>query len=114
MRLSMLIAAMVLFATTALEAERPKKLATSNLGRGIALVEKGNLDGAIAAFGEAIRLDPGNVTAYVKRAILWLVKRDQDKALSDFALRSGSIRNSRTPTLAAAWCSPLRASSIVH
>jgi len=52
--------------------------------RAIAAYRKGDFDGAIAGFDEAIRLDPNDAQAYGKRGKAWEDKGDQDRALADY------------------------------
>jgi tetratricopeptide (TPR) repeat protein len=51
--------------------------------RAIARGERGELDLAIADYGEALRLDPTG-GMYVGRGAVWLEKKDYDKAIADF------------------------------
>ena len=51
--------------------------------RGNAWSAKGDYDKAIAAYDEAIRLNPRLAAAYTDRARAWLGKREWDKALAD-------------------------------
>jgi tetratricopeptide (TPR) repeat protein len=52
--------------------------------RAIAAYRKGDFDGAIARFDEAIRLDPNDAQAYGKRGKAWEDKGDHDRALADY------------------------------
>jgi len=45
---------------------------------------KGDLDGAIADYDQAIRQDPKYTTAYINRGTAWNTKRDVDRAIADF------------------------------
>ena len=49
------------------------------------MVEKKDLDKAIADFAEAIRLDPKVTDAYHHRGNAWLQKPDYEKAIADFS-----------------------------
>lgn len=44
---------------------------------------KGDVDGALADFDEAIKLDPNLAVAYMNRAAVWIKKQDYDKAITD-------------------------------
>jgi len=44
---------------------------------------KGDLDGAIADYDQAIRHDPKYTTAYINRGNAWGTKRDVDRAIAD-------------------------------
>ena len=71
---------------TFLEKEPSAKVQASLLSdRGLAYHMKKEPDRAIADFDEAIRLDPGNVEAYVKRAEFWVDKKETSKALADYS-----------------------------
>jgi len=51
--------------------------------RGLAWLDKQEVDIAIADLNEAIRLDPKHPSAYSSRAICWWTKREVDKAIAD-------------------------------
>jgi tetratricopeptide (TPR) repeat protein len=53
---------------------------------------KADLDGAIADYGEVIRLRPDTEAGYFNRAVTWQMKGDAEAALSDFAM---AIRRGR-------------------
>ena len=52
--------------------------------RAIAAYRKGDFDGSIAGFGEAIRLDPNDAQAYGRRGKAWEHKGDHNRALADY------------------------------
>jgi WD40 repeat protein len=54
------------------------------LKRGVAYYKKGKMDEAIAAFTEAIRLDPTNAEAYARRGLAYDDLEKVDKAAADF------------------------------
>jgi Tfp pilus assembly protein PilF len=56
--------------------------------RGNAYAAKGNLVGAKADYGEAIKLDPRNVYAYASRAIAYYGKHAQAKLALEINTRS--------------------------
>ena len=57
--------------------------ATDAIAKGDSLMEKGDYDAAIAAFNEAIRIDPKNAVAYSDRGRAYDYKGDHDKAVAD-------------------------------
>ena len=59
--------------------------------KGIFYAEKGEADNAIAAFSEAIRLQPDNSSYYINRGFVFL-KIDINKACNDFS-KSASLNN---------------------
>jgi tetratricopeptide (TPR) repeat protein len=61
-----------------------QNLATLFVNRGIAHAAKGELDPAIADYGEAIRLDPKYVAAFTDRGIAYRAKGDLDRAIADY------------------------------
>jgi tetratricopeptide (TPR) repeat protein len=54
------------------------------VNRGVDSLEKGEYDKAIAAYTDAIRLDPKYEPAYALRGIAWGKKGEYDKAIADF------------------------------
>jgi tetratricopeptide (TPR) repeat protein len=52
--------------------------------RGFATYKNDDLDGAIAAYDEAIRLNPKYADAFLYRGIAWYAKRDYDRAIADY------------------------------
>jgi Tfp pilus assembly protein PilF len=60
------------------------KSAKEAIEKGTALWDKGELDNAIAALTEAIRLDPKNYTAHLGRGRAYFSKSDYTKAIKDF------------------------------
>jgi tetratricopeptide (TPR) repeat protein len=52
--------------------------------RAVALQDRGDLEGALADYDEALRLDPSRAAAYLGRGIAWQRKKDYDKAIADF------------------------------
>ena len=52
--------------------------------RGVVRADKGDLDGAIADYNEAIRLTSDYVIAYYNRAIGWEKKKNYSSAIADF------------------------------
>jgi len=71
------------------ETESAKVRAIARVGRALALDRKGDLDGALADFTEAIRLDPDDSLALSDRGVLWREKGDIDRAIADFTAAIG-------------------------
>ena len=63
--------------------EKAKTRSIAYVGRGLAYLDKGDRDSAIADFTDAIRLDPKNAHAYNDRGLAWKDKGDHDRALAD-------------------------------
>jgi serine/threonine protein kinase len=63
---------------------RVSEFATDLVNRGIRLLDKGDLDGAIADYDAAIRLDPKFTLAYYNRGIARADKGDLDGAMADY------------------------------
>ena len=61
------------------------KSAAEALKRGDSLRERGDLDGAIAAYTEASRLDLRLAVAYHNRGVAYEKKGDHGRAIADFA-----------------------------
>jgi tetratricopeptide (TPR) repeat protein len=59
-------------------------LAKLHTNRGVELKRKGDLDGAIADYDQAIRLNPGDHFAFNNRANTWRDKGDLDRAIADY------------------------------
>ena len=55
--------------------------------RGVALQQKGDVDGAIAEYREALRSNPNNEEAHAGLGLALGQKHDWDGAISEFALR---------------------------
>ncbi len=66
--------------------ETPQSRADAYVFRAGAYIERGNIDGAIRDYTEAIKLTPRNVIAYVSRALAYFHKGDRDKAILDYAI----------------------------
>jgi tetratricopeptide (TPR) repeat protein len=64
-------------------AQPPQPDATALIDRGLDREKAGDLDGAIAAYDEAIRLRPSSARAFLWRGWTWKRKRDYDRALAD-------------------------------
>jgi tetratricopeptide (TPR) repeat protein len=60
------------------------RLAFAYYNRGLAKLEMGDYDRAIADFDAAIRLDPASAAAFNNRGGAWYAKGDQDRAIADF------------------------------
>jgi tetratricopeptide (TPR) repeat protein len=61
-----------------------QELAQTSYERGIALREKGEHEGAIREFDEAIRLDPRNIEAYIDRGQSHRDRKQYEAAFADF------------------------------
>jgi tetratricopeptide (TPR) repeat protein len=68
------------------ESESAQNRADAYLFRAGTYLSQGNADGAIADYGEAIRLAPRNAVAYASRAVAYLQKGDREHAVIDYAL----------------------------
>ena len=79
-RLAVVLIVVLLLPSVAAGAD-PAKQAYEN---GKACLDKKDYDAAIAAFNEAIRLNPSNADAYNNRGNAYGNKGDHDKALADF------------------------------
>jgi len=60
------------------------ELAKLHTDRGVELKRKGDLDGAIADYDQAIRLNPADHFAFNNRANAWRDKGDLDRAIADY------------------------------
>src|SRR5437588_12796766 len=65
------------------EPARKDKSAKDYQERGDAMLARGDVEQALAAFNEAIKRDPKLIAAYRGRALLHLRKGELDKALAD-------------------------------
>jgi tetratricopeptide (TPR) repeat protein len=65
------------------QAVKAKSDAQEALKRGMALGQRGDLDGAITEFNTAIRLNPSDPSVYLERATVLTLKKDADHALAD-------------------------------
>jgi tetratricopeptide (TPR) repeat protein len=70
-----------LVTSTALHAQD----ATELCQRGMARIEKGDLDGGVADLNQALKADPNLVEAYFARGYVWNLKDQHDKAIADFS-----------------------------
>jgi tetratricopeptide (TPR) repeat protein len=61
-----------------------EELSRTYKNRGTIWGSEGQLDKAIADFGEAIRLDPKFAQPYISRGLSWFLKKQYDKAIADF------------------------------
>jgi len=59
-------------------------LAKLHTNRGVELKRKGDFDGAIADYDQAIRLNPGDHFAFNNRGNTWRDKGDLDRAIADY------------------------------
>ena len=71
---------------TALPPEPTADLALEAYQRGFQLQEDGQIDQAIAAFDEAIQLNPNYIEAYYRRGVSKIDNGDYEGALADFAI----------------------------
>jgi tetratricopeptide (TPR) repeat protein len=60
------------------------RLAFAYYNRGLARLEIGEYDRAIADFNASIRLDPASASTFNNRGSAWYAKGDQDRAIADF------------------------------
>jgi tetratricopeptide (TPR) repeat protein len=67
------------------ERERIEKEKAACVERGLAHVEEGKAEEALAAFGEALRLDPNAAIVYFHRGQVHEKMKDLDRALSDYS-----------------------------
>jgi tetratricopeptide (TPR) repeat protein len=69
----------ILFSSTA-----ETQNAVTYFDRGFAKQKKGDLDGAMADYNQAIKLNPKGASAYNNRGNIRFTKRDLDKAMADY------------------------------
>ena len=80
------------------EATDPRHIIATYVNRGILHLRRGNVDGAMADFDEALRRDPNEAEAYLNRGSA-LLRRDQTREA--VAMFSQAIdHNTRRPALA--------------
>jgi tetratricopeptide (TPR) repeat protein len=70
--------------TRFLESRNLNKRAIAYNNLGLAWLQKGDFDRAIASFDEAIRLDPEYSHAYTNRGVAWGEKGEYDRAIADY------------------------------
>ncbi len=77
------------------------------LDRGLTLYDRKDYNGAIAAFSEAIRLDPNAASAYEARARAWGAKHNRDREIADLdeAIRLDPNESAYRVSRAASWSS---------
>ena len=77
------------------------------LDRGLTLYDQKDFNGAIAAFSEAIRLDPKSAQAYAYRAQAWGAKHYRDREIADLdhAIRLDPKNASYRVSRAGSWSS---------
>ena len=76
--------AVVLLGCRAIPISLTGESAKDYINRGNALRDKGEQDEAIAAFSEAIRIDPKEAAAYFNRGLAWRSKGAYDNAIADY------------------------------
>ena len=84
MRTSLVVGLLGLVTTVLPAVATEPKSAAEAMEKGKACFEKGDNDGAVAAYTEAINLDPKNAEAYCGRGRAYGVKDELDKAILDF------------------------------
>lgn len=60
------------------------KVAKAHVQRGFDLRAQGQLDEALAAYAEALQVDPNSSDAYLHRGMVWIDKGNYDSATTDF------------------------------
>jgi tetratricopeptide (TPR) repeat protein len=75
-----------------------KLLANLHLNRGVEREAKKDLDGALADYEEAIRIDTTGALGYANRAGIRYKKREYDAAIPDLDKASSSIPTTSGPT----------------
>jgi tetratricopeptide (TPR) repeat protein len=68
------------------ETETAQNRADAFVFRAGAYLAQGDLDHAIADYGDALKLTPRNIVAYVSRALAEFKKGDKDKAILDYSI----------------------------
>ena len=81
--LALTLALFALFSATPIPA-MPEPTAEASYKWGTARTEKGDLDGALTDYDEAIRLDPDSIDAYHNRGIAHMNQGAYEAAMADF------------------------------
>jgi tetratricopeptide (TPR) repeat protein len=68
------------------DSESPQNRADAYAYRAAMYLTQGNVDRAIADYGEALKLTPRNVTVYVSRALAEFRKGQNDQAILDYSI----------------------------
>jgi tetratricopeptide (TPR) repeat protein len=64
--------------------EANAQMAVTYYNRGVAKAQKGDLDGAVADFGQAIQLNPKYADAYNGRGFVYYQQKNYEKAINDY------------------------------
>ena len=80
------------------DAVEPRHIIATYVNRGILRMRRGNLDGAISDFDEALRRDPNEPEAYLNRGTALLRRDQRSEAVAMFS--QAINHNTRRPALA--------------